>query len=121
MPPNFDDPDFDTPQLQRRQTLTTPKLQQPQIATTPKRDNLEMRRPQNATTPNATTPKLPKKKGQERASNDFYDFFPERQLNLLVRKRLYLFGDRILGSCLRLMFVNFFWTRTEDEGASRGG
>ena len=47
--------------------------------TTSKRNDPKMRQLQNA-----TTCKLPKKKGQERASSDFYDFFPERQLNLLV-------------------------------------
>ena len=29
---------------------------------------------------------LLKNKGQGRASIDFYDFFPERQLNLLIKK-----------------------------------
>ena len=54
-------------------------MQQPQNVTTSKRNDPKMRQLRNA-----TTRKLPKKKGQERASSDFYDFFPERQLNLLV-------------------------------------
>ena len=89
-PPNFDGPKFwrpqkfDTPKLRRPQNLTPPNfdspiLWQPQIGATLKCNDLETRQPQNA-----TTPKLPKKNGQKRASSDFYDFFPERQLNLLV-------------------------------------
>ena len=99
-PPNLDAPEvwcpqtltplnFDAPKVHRPQNSTppnfntpkrvVPKMQQPQNAATSKCDNLKMRRPWNAMT------KFPKKKGQERASRDLYDFFPERQLNLLVQ------------------------------------
>ena len=57
--------------------------------TTLKLDNCKTQQPQKSTTPllndpKTKTPKLLKTKGQGRASGDSYNFFPERQPNLLV-------------------------------------
>ena len=92
---------LDDPKTRRPRNSTTPKLEcqtrRPQNSTNPKLDESKTQQPRNSTTPklndpktqrpqNSTTPKLndPPKKGQGRARDDFYNFFVEQRLILVV-------------------------------------
>ena len=73
------------PAIQRPCNLMTPQFNNPRNSTTPRLDYPKTQLPQNLTTlkqrpQNSTL----ENKGQRAVSSDFYDFFTEQHLNLLV-------------------------------------